>query len=153
MIRAGRRSTGFTLVELLVVFAILALLIAVVPIAFGKLRESAQYRDTVRSMISDMRTARLRAMTYGAPVLFSVDLAQRRYGIEGAPLHALPDALSMRATVANQELSAGQIAAIRFLPSGGATGGSVDVLRPAGSGVRLRVDWLFGRVEQESLSQ
>ena len=31
-----------------------------------------------------------------------------------------------------------------FLPEGGATGGSVDILRPAGSGARLQVDWLSG---------
>ena len=150
---ARRRAAGFTLIELLVVFAILALLMAVVPIAFSKLRESAQYRNTVRTMLSEMRTARLNAMTFGQPVLFEVDLAKRRYGVEGKSMHVLPDSLSMRATVADQELAAGQIASIRFLPSGGATGGSIDVFRPAGSGVRLRVDWLFGRVEQESLSQ
>ena len=33
------------------------------------------------------------------------------------------------------------------------TGGSIDILRPSGGGVRLRVDWLFGRVEQEGVTQ
>lgn len=149
---ARHRPRGFTLVELLVVFAILALLIALVPLAFGRLREAAQYRDTVRTMASEMRSARLRAMTEGTPVRFQVDPVQRGYGIEGRPMHRLPEPLAMRATVASQELAGGQIAAIRFLPEGGATGGSIDVLRPSGGGVRLRVDWLFGRVEQESLN-
>ena len=54
--------------------------------------------------------------------------------------------------MANNELSSGQDGAIRFLPEGGATGGSVDIVRPSGSGVRLRVDWLSGRVEQEPIT-
>ena len=38
-----RRAAGFTLVELLVVFALLALIVGLVPIAFNRLNESAQY--------------------------------------------------------------------------------------------------------------
>ena len=62
----------------------------------------------------------------------------------------MPESLKVRAVVAQQEMSAdGQELGIRFLPHGGATGGSVDLIRPSGSGVRLRVDWFSGRVEQE----
>ncbi len=146
-----RRLRGFTLVELLVVFAILAMLVALVPLAFGKLREAAQYRDSVRSMITDMRSARTRAISVGADVRFIVDTAARSYGVEGGAMHRLPEPLVMRATVANQEIATGRFASILFLPGGGATGGSIDIVRPSGSGVRLRVDWLFGRVEQEGI--
>ena len=45
----ARRSAGFTLIELMVVFALLALIVGLVPIAFNRLHESAQYRDTVRA--------------------------------------------------------------------------------------------------------
>ena len=37
------------------------------------------------------------------------------------------------------------------MPRGGASGGSVDLIRPSGTGVRLRVDWFSGRVEQEAI--
>ena len=53
-----RRAAGFTLVELLVVFALLALIVGLVPIAFNRLNESAQYRDTVRAVLTDLRAAR-----------------------------------------------------------------------------------------------
>ena len=49
-----RRERGFTLVELLVVFAILALLVGLIPVAFDRFRDSAQYRDTVRTMLSHL---------------------------------------------------------------------------------------------------
>ena len=147
----ARRARGFTLVELLVVIAIGALLTALVPIAFDRLRESAQYRQTLRAILTDMRTARSRAVSEGAEIRFKVDLAQRQYGIDGRAMHDLPKPLELKATVASIELAPGDVAAIRFLPSGGATGGSIDVVRPSGAGVRLSVDWLSGRVLQGPL--
>ena len=84
---------------------------------------------------------------------FTVNLRERTYGMEGGERHAVPDSLQLRAVAARQETSAdGQEMGIRFLPRGGATGGSVDLIRPSGSGVRLRVDWFSGRVEQEPAS-
>ncbi|MFE8643453.1 Tfp pilus assembly protein FimT/FimU [Sphingomonas sp. NCPPB 2930] len=147
-----KRQRGFTLVELLVVFAIGALIVGLAPLAFQSLRESAEYRDTLRALISDMRQARWRAMSEGQEMRFSVDLQRRLYGVEGAAQHALAPALTLRATVADQELQADRIASIRFLPGGGASGGSFDLLRASGNGVRVRVDWLTGRVEQEPLT-
>jgi general secretion pathway protein H len=122
-----------------------------VPIAFDRLRESAQYRETLRSILTDMRTARSRAMSEGAEIRFKVDLVQRQYGIDGRAMQDLPKAIELKAIVASIELAPGDMAAIRFLPSGGATGGSIDIVRPSGAGVRLSVDWLSGRVSQGPL--
>ena len=146
-----RRERGFTLIELLVVFAIVALVVGLTPMAYQKLRESAQYRDVLRTMLSDMRTARQQALATHVEARFSVDLGQRSFGIEGRTFHPVPQPLEVRATVAGRELESGGLASIRFLSDGGATGGSIEVLRPSGSGTRLRVDWLSGRVTQEPL--
>jgi general secretion pathway protein H len=64
----------------------------------------------------------------------------------------VPEPLVLRATMAAQESAGDGSMAIRFLPRGGASGGSVDVIRPSGTGVRLRVDWFSGRVEQEPIA-
>jgi general secretion pathway protein H len=148
-----RVQRGFTLIELLVVFAMVALLAGLVPLAYERLRESAQYRDAVRAMLSDMRQARYRALSEGREVRFRVDLGNRTYGVEGRPSKSLPQPLRLRTTVADIELNADRSAAIRFLPSGGATGGSVEILRPGGAGVRLTVDWLSGAVTQSPVRQ
>ena len=147
-----RPHAGFTLLELLVVLAIASLLIALVPIAFDSLREGTQYRDALRTMQSEMRQARQQAVTQGRAVRFQVDLAGRTYGLVGKVEHPIPEKLQVRATVASVEVQANQVAAIQFLPTGGATGGSIDLLRPSGAGTRLKVDWLSGRVMQESLA-
>ena len=148
-----RVERGFTLIELLVVFAMVALLTALVPLAFERLRESAQYRDTVRGMLSDIRQARYRALAEGRQVRFRVDLAARNYGLDGRPAKQVPEPLRLRATVADIELTAAQSAAILFLPSGGATGGTIEIVRPSGAGVRLSVDWLSGGVAQSPIAQ
>lgn len=149
-----RASRGFTLVELLVVIALLALAAGVTPFAFAKLYEGAQYRSSVRAALDAMRAARLHAMTSGAETRFVVALRERRFGAEGVPgaaAHELPEPLEMRAEMAAQEQGDDGSLAVRFLPQGGASGGSLDILRPSGVGVRLRVNWFTGRVEQEAL--
>ena len=147
-----RRERGFTLIELLVVFAMMALLIGLVPVAFDRMRDAAQYRDVLRGMVSDLRFARQQALIGRTEVRFSVDLGERNYHAQGRPVRPIPMPLQVRATVAGRELQGNGMAAIRFLPDGGATGGSVDILRPSGAGARLRVDWLSGRVSQEILT-
>lgn len=145
------RQRGFTLIELLVVLAIAGLLIAVVPVAYTKSRESAQYRSTVRTLVADLHLGRQSAVASGQTVVLSLDLAQRKYGLAGHRTHDLPDFLQIRATVGSEQLQQNRKASIAFLPDGGSTGGSFDVIRPNGDGTRLRVDWLSGQVTQERL--
>ena len=146
-----RRFRGFTLIELLVVFAIIGLLIAVVPVAFDRLRASAQYTDTVRALVSDLRAARFQAQSQGRDVLFLLHLQERNFGIAGGAVHTLPEGVELRAEVGDLGQPGAQEMGIRFLPNGGASGGSIEVLRAAGVGTRLRVDWLSGRVSHEAL--
>ena len=145
-------ARGFTLIEILVVMSIMALVVALVPMAFGRLQEAAQYRDTVRAALTDMRAARQQAQSEGRDVRFVVNLAQRRFGVEGGPQYEAPEPLELRAAMAAETAGADGSLAILFLPRGGASGGSLDVIRPSGTGVRLRVDWFSGRVEQEAIA-
>lgn len=148
---AGRRGRGFTLLELVVVLALIAALLALAPMALGRYKESADYRDTVRRFAASLAEARQLASSGGRAVAFSVDLAERRYGVDGRPLRELPEGLTVRAVVADTELAA-NVARVRFYPGGNATGGTFEVVRSSGEGARLRTDWLDGRVTIERLA-
>ncbi len=149
---ASRTQRGFTLIELLVVFAIAALVIGLVPVAFDRLRDATQYRAAVRGVLADLRRAHYEASSLGRPVRFQMDLGQHAYGLQGAPRKNLPAALSIRATVGGTELTGRDVASILFLPGGGATGGTLDLVRSTGAGTRFRVDWFTGRVEHQPLT-
>jgi general secretion pathway protein H len=143
---------GFTLVELLIVLAIIGALLLVAPAALQRYRESTDYRDAVRNIAAGLSEARNRAVSGGKVVAFSVDLSARQYGVDGQPPHALPESVVVRATVADTDF-VDNIARIRFFPGGNATGGSIEVVRASGTGARLRADWLDGRVEIDRLTQ
>lgn len=146
-----RAARGFTLVELLVVIAIVAMIASLAPLAYSRLNATAQYRATVRAALTDLRSARHQARTTGRDAFFAVDLRSRTFGVEGGPERSVPAELALGAAMAAAESTADGRRAIRFLPQGGASGGSIDLIRPSGAGVRLRVDWFSGRVEQEAI--
>jgi general secretion pathway protein H len=142
---------GFTLIELLVVLAVLALIVALVPPSFERLRQSMQYRDTLRRVLGDLRTARQEAVGQGREVRFSIDLPARTFGLDGRPQNQLPEPLQIRFIAAQIETTAQLKVSIRFHPQGGATGGTVELVRPGGAGTRVTVDWLSGAVSQSAL--
>lgn len=150
--RARRALGGFTLIELIVAFAVAALLLGLAPVAFGKLMETSHYRSTVRHVLAGMVAARQQSITTGQSTAFSVDLEKRLFGLEGKMDNSFPESVQVRLVVAGIE-SDRRGGSIRFYPGGGATGGSVDVMRSSGEGVRLRVDWLLGSVSQEPISR
>ncbi|GMU47658.1 MAG: hypothetical protein AMXMBFR26_24400 [Porticoccaceae bacterium] len=146
----GLRGAGFTLLELLVAIAVAALLLTAVPPMLSRGYDAMAYRTAVRELMAGLKGARRAAMETGRSVAFVVDTAARRFGTEDALNGELPAALQVRLIVADREIDSAERGAIRFYPDGGATGGSIQLLRPGGSGVRLRVDWLLGTVSQEA---
>jgi general secretion pathway protein H len=148
--QVSRRQRGFTLIELLVVLAISALLIGLVPVAFTKMQEGSQYRDTVRAIVSDLRMARQRAISVGQPVIYRVDLNQRQFGIQGQTQRPVPNSLEVKAIAGQfEQLPVNGVALIAFMPQGGSTGGTIELVRASGAGVRIRIDWLLGSITQQ----
>lgn len=154
MVTAREESSirGFTLVELIVVLAIASTALLVGAFAAATAYDSARYRSFVRDVMHDLRNARIEALQTGVAVSYHVDLEHMKLGLAGRERDA-PPGVTLDAIVAHTALESAARGAIRFFPDGGATGGAIIVRRQSGDGVRLRVDWLLGRVSIEAVGQ
>ena len=115
------------------------------------MRVGMDYRHTVQDITRLLRRARFDATTQGQPVTVAFNTQQRSYGLVGQAAHSLPETLDMQLQTAAEATLADGSQSIVFLPGGGATGGSITLLRQTQppTGLRLRVDWLSGLVSQE----
>lgn len=144
------RHRGFTLVEIMVAFSIAALVLSVAPAAYKRFAQTLQYRNDVRIVTAALRSARLQAVNRGHPVAFSMNLSGREYKVGEGDVRRISSDVTVR-VIAAKAATDHDVARIVFLPDGGSSGGSIDLMRASGEGTRLRVDWLLGRVSNEAL--
>ena len=149
-------SGGFTLLELLVVLVIAGLLFSLGAPRVGKLYDSMQYREAVRELVSAAKNARRDAFATGQPMDLLIDTSGNRYvlthqsqKVDLEEFEPLPATLDISVVYAVEVSPRPGLAAIRFYPAGGSSGGEIKVIRPSGAGVQLTIDWLLGAVTQE----
>lgn len=144
------KQSGFTLIEVIVAFTIGALLVGLTLPAMVQMYDSMKYRDAVRSVVTALHSTRYTAMTEGKLVDLIVVPAERQIQIGEGKVQQLAESISLTVHAA-KEMSRGEgTAVIRFYPDGSASGGSIDVAHEAGQVVRVRVDWLLGKLTQEA---
>ena len=143
--RGPDRSSGFTLLELLAVLAILGLALALISGYKPPWSRGLGLEATAAELAAGLRLARSEAIVGNRPIIFDLDLIGHRYRIGAAPSRRLPADLSIELlTISGEARSAGE-GDIRFHPDGSSTGGRISLIdgqRRIGVGV----DWLTGRV-------
>lgn len=134
-----RRAAGFTLIETLVVLAVLGLAAALV-VGRGPWRSAgAEMSALSREAAQVLRGARARAIAANRPVLVAAAEAPGVLLLDGAPVLRAP------AGVALAVQGPGGAAGLRFEPDGSATPGRL-LLGDGRRGAVVTVDWLTGRV-------
>jgi general secretion pathway protein H len=136
---------GYTLLELLVVMAIIAVVSGVTAANFSGSSEGAKLRAESRKLISHMRYTRVRALSESQVFSVVVDSDGRAYQVTpGDEMIALPDPLVMSLSSLNEgpEFYAGKIA---FYPDGSSSGGMITLTAPFGDSV-IHVNWMTGEV-------
>lgn len=126
---------GFTLIEMIVVLAVLALVGSIV-LARGPSRSPIlDLRAATRSLASGLRETRSHAINSDRDLMFTVDPIMRDYGEKGGPRQPLPAAISV----------APPSRPVVFHSDGSSAGGAITLIANNHTLV-IRIDWLTGRV-------
>lgn len=148
------RQAGFTLIESLVVMALMATAFALFAGALLGALPGQQLRAASGQLAAEMRATRARAVATGVDQSFVIDTQARSWRSGPSDDDAarrsgeLDDALALGATVAREEQPGPGLAAIRFFADGSSTGGRV-VVRRGDAAWRVDVNWLTGSVRVE----
>jgi general secretion pathway protein H len=139
-IRPSRTGdSGFTLVELLVVLAVIALLIVAAPTLVSAARPGLEGKAAARALAQDLNAARQAAIFSGDESQVTFDPGTGSYVAPGGKRHAVPRDFSLAFQ------PGGLSNRIRFFPDGSSTGGTI-VLGAGGHQHRVTAHWLSGRV-------
>lgn len=148
--RQTLKSRGFTLVEVMVVMIIIALIMGMVATSMSHSVSSAEARAAARELVASLRYTRARAILDKSEQVFEVNTEERSYQAPGRKLVELPEGVDVTITTARSEITAEDVAGIRFFPDGGSTGGHIE-LTVNEREYRINVAWLTGETSLERM--
>lgn len=144
---SSTKYRGFSLIELLVVLALIGLSLTVIGPPVSHSLDASRLKASVRSMLTTARSARSLARSEQREVTLTIDVESRTYRLDdGSDLPILPATANIEVTAAESERFSSNRIGIRFFADGSATGGqinfSLDQQRHA-----IEIDWLTGLAE------
>lgn len=136
-------TAGFTLVEMLVVLAIMALVAAIAAPGLVSNYRTKTLETLAGEITMRLRLSRTSAIATARPKQVVVDLGTRviRFGERDSV--ALPDDVKMTVITGQETVVAGRQTVLTFLPDGSASGMDIS-LQQKGRTTRIAVNWLTG---------
>ena len=146
-----RRSSGFSLLEMILVMALIAAASLLALAAFGNGMQGMKLRAGAKDVAAQMRFARAVAISSGQPQDVIIDPTARQWQGAKGRSGDLPGVGEVVFTGARaSQFAAGEEnddkGTVRFFPDGAATGGRVRLLAN-GAGWDVDVVWLTGEVK------
>ena len=140
------RQRGVTLLELLVVLALMALLATVTLPLLGSGVSTTAMKGAARELAAGLRQARSEAMASRRETLVMIDLEGRRFVVGDEPKpRMMPGGIEVKLFTAQMDIVNDKVGGIRFYPDGGSNGGRVT-LAAGERKFEVDIDWLTGRV-------
>ena len=139
----ARIQAGFTLVEMLVVLAIIALCAS---IGLGLARppsQSLQLQADTRKLCGALRLARAQAIAKNDEVALRIDAKERHYRTSDLDVVQLSSDTNVTVTFAVSERGNQTDGVFRFYPTGGSTGGEIELSKGNVASL-ISVNWLTG---------
>ncbi|EPJ79892.1 putative general secretion pathway protein H [Pseudomonas sp. CFII64] len=136
---------GFTLLELLMVIALMAVALGVLGVGLSRGLDASRDRQALREIVAALRQTRTQAVLSGAPLQLRFDLPKRSFQAPGQDPRHWPGNLAVQLTTAE---ALGP--AVAFFPDGSSSGGHLLVER-AGQRWRIDVGWLNGNVRWQAV--
>lgn len=139
----SRTSAGFTLLELLLVLAILGLVAALVLPALRRPPDNLRLEAASRTLASALRLSRAQAIARNTDVVLTIHADRRMFESSAGSAIQLDHEISVEMIFAAPERRGRAAGAIRFFPDGTSSGGEI-VLTLDKRRARISVNWLTG---------
>jgi general secretion pathway protein H len=143
--RAAHRIRGLTLVEAVVVVALVAVGIGATAFAVSGSLDSQRIQSAGQDLVAALRYTRGKAIVAREPQALELDVEARTYQAPERDLVQLPRGMEMRLLTAAMEQTGETSGRIRFYPDGSSTGGRIKLVR-GGRAWDIEVAWLTGEV-------
>src|ERR1700730_10399740 len=108
----GRRQAGFTLLEMIIVIAVLGMALGLVVTPGPMCSPTMEMQAVVNQVAQGLRVARSRAIANNAPVRFTVDIPLHSFSIGNDRPFALPRTVAIAMTAVSNETVESRLAAI-----------------------------------------
>jgi general secretion pathway protein H len=141
MTRRASATSGFTLLELLVVLAIVGVVFGTMVLARPS-AAGARVNAAARGVVATLRLARADAIARNTETTVSVDPGTGVVAFSRGKWQ-LPHGAQVTITFAESERTAAAGGTLRFYPDGQSSGGEIN-LRLEGRPARVTVSWLTG---------
>lgn len=142
---------GFSLVELILVVAVMGLLAAVVFPYLPEALESSRFRGSAVEVRATLTLARTLAVSEARNRSVAIDLNRGEYGVEGDDRRwVLPEGVRVAAVRIGDMAAEAGVVRIRFYPDGSADEAEVAIVSSVGGQRRILVDPLTGMAREET---